>query len=132
MKYVLVDNEDDFDPYAGVKRPRLPGRDQEVNEMTTKPHIRGFFVCGMMGKFPEDQSRASALLKQQRELFRPIVDSYMGKWIKEIGDGLLLTFDTVTDAPPIEYESNVAFNTLPNHLQSQDDLRTCHSEYLDD
>ena len=43
MKYVLVDNEDDFDPYAGVKRPRLPGTHQEVNEMTIKPHIRGFF-----------------------------------------------------------------------------------------
>jgi len=22
---------------------RLPGRDQKVNEMTIKPHIRGFF-----------------------------------------------------------------------------------------
>ena len=89
-------------------------------------------IVGFTKLTAKEQSKASALLKQQRELFRPIVDSYMGKWIKEIGDGLLLTFDTVTDAPPIEYESNVAFNTLPNHLQSQDDLRTCHSEYLDD
>jgi hypothetical protein len=43
VKYVLVDNEDDFDPYADVKRPRLPGGNQEVNEMTTKAHIRGVF-----------------------------------------------------------------------------------------
>jgi class 3 adenylate cyclase/tetratricopeptide (TPR) repeat protein len=46
----------------------------------------------------EDQSKASALLKQQRELFRPIVDSYKGMWVKEMGDGLLLTFDTITNA----------------------------------
>ena len=30
--------------------------------------------------------------------FVPIVDSYKGMWVKEMGDGLLLTFDTVTDA----------------------------------
>ena len=28
--------------------------------------------------------------------------------------------------------SGSSLNTLPNHLQSQDDLRTCHSKYLDD
>ena len=55
-------------------------------------------IVGFTKLTAEDQSKASALLKQQRELFRPIVDSYKGMWIKEMGDGLLLTFDTVTDA----------------------------------
>jgi len=55
-------------------------------------------IVGFTKLTAEDQSKASALLKQQRELFRPIVDSYKGMWVKEIGDGLLLTFDTVTDA----------------------------------
>ena len=45
-----------------------------------------------------NQSKASNLLKEQRKILRPIVDSYSGKWIKEMGDGLLLTFDTITDA----------------------------------
>jgi len=55
-------------------------------------------IVGFTKLTAKDQSKASALLKQQRELFRPIVDSYKGMWVKEMGDGLLLTFDTVTDA----------------------------------
>jgi len=55
-------------------------------------------IVGFTKLTAEDQSKASALLKQQRELFRPIVESYKGMWVKEMGDGLLLTFDTITDA----------------------------------
>ena len=55
-------------------------------------------IVGFTKLTAKDQSKASALLKQQRELFRPIVDSYKGMWVKEMGDGLLLIFDTVTDA----------------------------------
>ena len=46
----------------------------------------------------ENQSKASTLLKKQREIFHPIVLSHNGSWVKELGDGLLLIFDTVTDA----------------------------------
>jgi len=45
-----------------------------------------------------NQSKASQLLIDQRDNFRPIVNHFNGRWIKEIGDGLLLIFDTVTDA----------------------------------
>ncbi len=55
-------------------------------------------IVGYTKLTAKDQSKASALLKKQRVLFRPIVESYKGMWIKEIGDGLLFTFDTVTDA----------------------------------
>ena len=55
-------------------------------------------IVGFTKLTAKDQSKASALLRQQRGLFRPIVDSYNGTWVKEMGDGLLLIFDTVTDA----------------------------------
>jgi len=55
-------------------------------------------IVGFTKLTADDQSKASSLLKQQRELLRPIVESFNGSWIKEIGDGLLLIFDTVTDA----------------------------------
>ena len=45
-----------------------------------------------------DQSRASDLLNEQRSLLKPIVEKNNGTWLKEMGDGLLLIFDTVTDA----------------------------------
>ena len=55
-------------------------------------------IVGFTKLTADDQSKASSLLKQQRDLLRPIVESFNGSWIKEIGDGLLLIFDTVTDA----------------------------------
>jgi len=55
-------------------------------------------IVGFTKLTAEDQSKASALLKQQRDLFQPIVSKFNGSWIKEVGDGLILTFDTVTDA----------------------------------
>ncbi len=55
-------------------------------------------IVGFTKLSSENQSKASELLKMQRKLFQPIVSNYQGKWVKEIGDGLLLTFDTVIDA----------------------------------
>ena len=55
-------------------------------------------IVGYTKLASDDQSKASALLKQQRDLFQPIVSKFNGSWIKEVGDGLILTFDTVTDA----------------------------------
>ena len=55
-------------------------------------------IVGFTKLAAHDQSKASSLLTQQRELLKPIVVSFNGKWVKEIGDGLLLIFDTVTDA----------------------------------
>ena len=55
-------------------------------------------IVGFTKLTAEDQSKASSLLKTQRDLFQPIVSKFNGSWIKEMGDGLILTFDTVTDA----------------------------------
>ena len=55
-------------------------------------------IIGYTKLASDNQSRASALLKQQRDLFQPIVSKLNGSWVKEVGDGLILTFDTVTDA----------------------------------
>ena len=55
-------------------------------------------IVGFTKLTAEDQSKASSLLKTQRDLFQPIVSKFNGSWIKEVGDGLILTFDTVTDA----------------------------------
>ncbi len=55
-------------------------------------------IVGFTKLTADDQSRASNLLTEQRTLLKPIVDSHNGTWVKEMGDGLLLIFDTVTDA----------------------------------
>ena len=55
-------------------------------------------IVGFTKLTAEDQTKAAALLVKQREMLKPLVESMKGKWVKEIGDGLLLIFETVTDA----------------------------------
>ena len=55
-------------------------------------------IVGFTRLSAENQSKSSALIKKQREAFQPIVKNYNGTWIKEMGDGLLLTFGTIIDA----------------------------------
>ena len=55
-------------------------------------------IVGFTKLTAKDQTLASSLLEKQRNLLKPIVEDHGGKWIKEMGDGLLLIFDTVTDA----------------------------------
>ena len=45
-----------------------------------------------------DEEKAFELIKRQRELFQPIVKEFDGEWIKEIGDGLLLSFSSSKNA----------------------------------
>ena len=55
-------------------------------------------IVGFTKLSASDQSKASNLLKLQREIFKPLVEKYNGEWIKEMGDGLLLIFGTVMEA----------------------------------
>jgi class 3 adenylate cyclase len=38
------------------------------------------------------------IIRKQRDLLKPIVESHNGEWFKEIGDELLLSFETNLDA----------------------------------
>ena len=55
-------------------------------------------IVGFTNLTAKNQQKASDLLDIQRDLLKPLVKSYGGKWVKEMGDGLILTFDTVNNA----------------------------------
>ena len=55
-------------------------------------------IVGFTKLTAEDQQKASDLLDLQRSELKPLVESHSGHWIKEVGDGLILTFDTITNA----------------------------------
>ncbi len=55
-------------------------------------------IAGYTSLMEEDEEKAFDLLHVNRELQHPLVTQYNGTWIKEIGDGVLATFNTVTDA----------------------------------
>ena len=55
-------------------------------------------IVGFTKLTAKDQQLASDLLDIQRAELKPLVESYQGKWVKEVGDGLILTFDTINKA----------------------------------
>ena len=46
-------------------------------------------IVGFTKLTAEYQSKASALLRQERELLKPLVESHGGSWIKDMGDVIL-------------------------------------------
>jgi len=55
-------------------------------------------IVGYTALMGEDEQKALELLKKNRLVQRPIIEKYYGKWLKEIGDGVLASFNTVSDA----------------------------------
>ena len=55
-------------------------------------------IVGFTKLSAENEPAALGLLEKQRELLKPLVNEHNGEWLKEIGDGLLLSFGTNRDA----------------------------------
>ena len=51
-------------------------------------------IAGFTALSAEDEAAALGLLDKQRELLKPIVEEYGGSWLKEMGDGLLISFSS--------------------------------------
>ena len=46
----------------------------------------------------QDEQKALELIQKQNDIIKPIVQEYNGEWLKEIGDGLLFSFDSSLEA----------------------------------
>ena len=55
-------------------------------------------IVGFTTLMGNDEAKAIELLKKNRELQKPIIEQYNGRWIKELGDGVMASFNTVSDA----------------------------------
>jgi adenylate cyclase len=55
-------------------------------------------IVGYTALMGEDEQKAFELLRRNRQMQQPIIKKFNGSWIKEIGDGVLASFLTVTDA----------------------------------
>jgi class 3 adenylate cyclase len=42
--------------------------------------------------------KAFQLLRKNREIQKPIIEAFGGQWIKELGDGVMASFPTVSNA----------------------------------
>jgi adenylate cyclase len=55
-------------------------------------------IVGYTALMGDDEQMAFELLDKNRLIQKPLIEQYGGKWIKELGDGVLSTFSTITDA----------------------------------
>ena len=55
-------------------------------------------IVGYTALMGEDEQKAFDLLRKNRQLQQPLIKQFNGTWIKELGDGVLASFHTVTDA----------------------------------
>jgi len=55
-------------------------------------------IVGYTALMGEDEEKAFDQLKKNRRVQKPIIEKFNGRWLKEIGDGVLATFNSVSDA----------------------------------
>ncbi|MDH4092732.1 MAG: hypothetical protein OEV74_14260 [Cyclobacteriaceae bacterium] len=55
-------------------------------------------IVGYTVLMGQDEQRAFECLRKNREIQKPIIAQFSGRWIKELGDGVMATFNTVSDA----------------------------------
>ena len=55
-------------------------------------------IVGFTELMSQNENSAMQLLDMQRNLLKPIVENYDGEWLKEIGDGLLISFPSAVKA----------------------------------
>ena len=69
-------------------------------------------IVGFTNISAQNEQLALDLIDKQRDLLKPIVLKNHGEWLKEIGDGLLLTFPTVSGAVKCSIKCTVKFAVI--------------------
>ena len=54
-------------------------------------------IVGYTALMDKDEEAAFALLEKNRSIHKPLIKKFHGKFLKEMGDGILASFSTVTD-----------------------------------
>jgi adenylate cyclase len=55
-------------------------------------------IVGYTALMGKDEQRAFDILHKNRQLQKPLIKQYNGRWIKELGDGVLASFPTASEA----------------------------------
>lgn len=70
-------------------------------------------IVGYTAVMGEDEQKAFDLLRKNRKVQHPLIELYNGRWIKELGDGVLSSFQTVIDAVLCAGAIQQASDTVP-------------------
>ncbi len=55
-------------------------------------------IVGYTALMGDDEEKAFEILNKNRQLQKPLIEKFNGTWIKELGDGVMASFNTVSDA----------------------------------
>jgi len=71
-------------------------------------------IVGFTKITAKNEPLAMRLIEMQRATLKPIVEKYKGDWMKEMGDGLLLTFNTTKEAIDCSIEIQLTVENVAN------------------
>lgn len=75
-------------------------------------------IAGFTSVMGKDHNEALELLSDNRKLQKPLIDQHGGKWLKEMGDGVLASFDSAYQAVKCAIEIQLhAGITLKNRIR---------------
>ncbi|HYM94387.1 MAG TPA: adenylate/guanylate cyclase domain-containing protein, partial [Chitinophagaceae bacterium] len=55
-------------------------------------------IVGYTALMGKDEQKAFSILRKNREMQKPIIEEFGGRWIKELGDGVMASFSAVSNA----------------------------------
>lgn len=71
-------------------------------------------IVGYTALMGGDEAKAFRILNKNRAIHKPIIDQYNGRWIKELGDGVMASFQTVSDAVHAAIEIQKESQAVPD------------------
>ena len=69
-------------------------------------------IVGYTALMGDDERSAFELLNKNRAIQKPIINQFHGRWIKELGDGVMASFNTVSDAVSAAVDIQKACNLI--------------------
>ncbi len=73
-------------------------------------------IVGFTALMGQDEENTLRILDRNRALQRPIIEEFNGRWIKELGDGVMASFNTVSDSVKAAIKIQQESLSIP-HLQ---------------
>jgi len=71
-------------------------------------------IVGYTSMMGRDESSTLELVRKSRDIQKPLVEKYQGKWLKEMGDGVMAQFKSALDAVNCAIEIQKAFKNGSN------------------
>ena len=75
-------------------------------------------IVGFTALMGSDEEKTFRILDKNRGIHKPIIAEYRGRWIKELGDGVMASFNNISDAVNAAIAIQEACNTANEYQLS--------------